>query len=507
MSEALQNRKSVMAIKKELSEATPVSPTSGSGDYIALQDGFSFEPSFDTLENAELTGSIGIAKPVLGLENPSASISHYVKHSGVEGQEPNFGLLFESALGGKEVNATEYDTIAGSLGGSETVQGLMKVDAGEGANFEVGQGLLIKSSQGYKIRNVEAISSDDLKLNFNIDHNPSSGTNLGKAVLYKPTNEGHPTFSAWVYRANGGAVEMMAGARVISCTVNASAGEFVNADFSLEGVEYYFNPLEIDASSKFIDFEDDGGVQVAQIAEGFYKDPHDLAAALQIAMDGESSNAISVKYDDVSGKYSLSSDGTTFDLLWNSGANSANSLGAKIGFDLSADDTGETSYLADSAIQLEAPQTPSYNPTSPIVAKSNEVLLGDFKDFGCIGAQSVVINMNSTKADLLDLCANSGKEGTLIVGREFTIDVVARLKQYDADKFKRFRQGLKTSFAYNVGEKAGGNWVAGKCINFYTPSATISSFALGDDNGVITLEMTLTCFVEDGKNEFFVNFL
>jgi hypothetical protein len=503
---ALQNRKSVMAIKKEVVESVPVSPTSGSNDYIPLQEGFSMEPSFDTLENAELTGSIGIAKPVLGLENPSASVSHYVKHSGVEGSEPNFGLLFEALLGAKDVNATEYDTIGGSIGGSSTVQGKVVVDTGEGANFQIGQGLLIKSSGGYKIRNVESISSDDLKLSFNIDHNPTSGTNLGKAVMYLPANENHPTFSTWLYRANGGAVEMMAGSRVISATINANAGEFVNADFSFEGVEYYFNPIEITASSKFIDF-DDGSVQVANVAEGFYKDPHDLAAALQIAMDSVSSDNITVSYSDSTGKFTIASDGASLELLWDSGANAANTIGEKIGFSIAADDTGVLTYTSDSAVILAAPQIPTYDPTSPLVAKANEVLLGDFNDYGCIGASSVTINASNTKADLLDLCAVSGKEGSLIAGREFSIDIVARLSQYDADKFKRFRQGLKTPFTYNCGEKLGGNWVAGKCINFYTPSATISSFALGDDNGVITLEMSLTCFVQDGLNEFFVNFL
>lgn len=495
-----------MAIKAEVTEALPVTPTSAGDDYVALQEGFSLESAFDTLTNDELTGSIGVAKPVLGLENPNASISHYVKHSGTEGVEPNFGLLFHSLMGDKDVNSTEYNTIAGSVGGSATVQGKVVVDAGEGANFQIGQGLLIKSSGGYEIRNVESIVSDDLKLNFNIDHNPALGTNLGKAVSYIPANSGHPTFSTWCYRANGGAVEMIAGTRVISCTVNANAGEFVNADFSMEGVEYYFNPIEITSSSRYLDFND-GSDKNAVVAVGHYKDPHDLAAAIQIAMDALSSDNITVSYSDTTGKFTIATDGASLSLEWNTGTNTANTIGSKIGFLVAADDTGALTYTSDSAITLSAPQTPAYDSTSPIVAKANEVLLGGFNDYGCIGASSVTINMNNTKADLLDLCATSGKEGSLIVSREFTIDIVARLSQYDADKFKRFRQGLNTPFAYNVGEKSGGNWVAGKCINFYTPSATISSFNLGDDNGIITLEMTLSCYVQSGANEFYINFL
>lgn len=503
---ALQNRKSVMAIKAEVTESVPVTPNSAANDYIPLQEGFEMTPAFDTLANAELTGSIGQAKPVLGFENPSSSISHYIKHSGVEGQEPNFGLLLESALGQKNVNATEYNTVAGSQGGSSTVRGKVVVDAGEGANFQYGQGLLIKSSGGYKIRNVHSISTDDLNLSFNINHNPVSGTNLGKAVMYFPANEGHPTFSTWLYRANGGAIEMMSGSRVTEMSIEANAGEFVNGNFTIEGVEYYFNPIEITASSKYLDFND-GGVKVAQVAEGFYKDPHDLASALQTAMDGVSSDTISVVFNDSTGKFTISTNGASLSLLWATGANAANSIGTKIGFLVASDDTAALTYTSDNELSYAAPQVPSYDLTSPIVGKANEVLFGDFDDYGCFGASNVTITLSNTKADLLSLCATSGKEGSLISGRELSIDVVARLEKHDADKFKRFRQGLQTSFTYNVGEKSGGNWVAGKCINFYVPTATISSFSLGDQDGVITLNMTLSAYVESGANEFFVNFL
>ena len=119
---ALQNRKTVMAIVKEVTENTPVQPSSATDDYIALQDGFSMEPAFTELTNEELTGSIGQAKSILGFEEPSASISHYMKHSGVEGQEPNFGLLIEALLGGVEVEATEYDTVGGSTAGTSTAR-------------------------------------------------------------------------------------------------------------------------------------------------------------------------------------------------------------------------------------------------------------------------------------------------------------------------------------------------------------------------------------------------
>ena len=53
---AFSTRNSVFAIVEE--SGSPISPSSGD-QFIALQEGFEVTASFETLENAELTGSIG----------------------------------------------------------------------------------------------------------------------------------------------------------------------------------------------------------------------------------------------------------------------------------------------------------------------------------------------------------------------------------------------------------------------------------------------------------------
>ena len=58
---AIQSRTSRLAVTVESTEGTPVSP-SASTEYVALQDDFSMDPSFDTLENAELKASLGRRK-------------------------------------------------------------------------------------------------------------------------------------------------------------------------------------------------------------------------------------------------------------------------------------------------------------------------------------------------------------------------------------------------------------------------------------------------------------
>ena len=80
---AEKNRASSLAIVREVTSGTPVAPTAGT-DFIALQEGFSLNPNFQTLENAEIRSSIGLSKLIQGLESPEGSFDHYLRHSGVD---------------------------------------------------------------------------------------------------------------------------------------------------------------------------------------------------------------------------------------------------------------------------------------------------------------------------------------------------------------------------------------------------------------------------------------
>lgn len=501
----LSNKKSVMAIVDESTEGTPAFPTTAN-EYTALQDGFDMEPAFNELDNAELTGSIGKAKTILGSEDPSASFSHYIRHSGVEGTEPDYGRLFHSLLGDKKVVTTERDVVSATAG-TETARATIDVDAGEGVEFERGQAVMIKDpTNGYSVRNVFSVTGDVLDMGQNVSVAPVAGVDLGKAVLYKPANDEHPTHSYLLYRANGGAVELLAGGRVTEGSIEASAGEFVNGSFSVGGVGYYFDPVEITATNKYLDFDDTSGELNAVIAEKTYKDPHELAAALETAMDDLTPDTITVKYLDASGKYQITTD-DGLQLLWATGVNSANSIGETIGFDVSTNDTGFTTYESDDAAVLSSPQTPNYDNAQPLVAKDNQIMIGDFSDIGCFEASSVTMSINGTKSDIPSICAPTGKAGSIISEREVEVEVAALLNKYDADKFKRFRKGDNIQFTYNFGEKSGGNWVPGKTVNTYMPTSTISSFKLEDADGLVQLSMTLKGYVDEGKGEFYINFL
>ena len=298
----------------------------------------------------------------------------------------------------------------------------------------------------------------------------------------------------------------MAGSRVTAFTASFAAGELINANYSLEGIEYFFNGMTASATDTKVDWTDDQGTAEATITAETYKDPHELASAISAAMNGQTSETITVAYSDTTGKYSFSATGAVFSMLWNTGANTANTLGDLVGFDVASDDTAALTYEADNAIDFStSPLTPTFDNADPVAAKSNELLIGDADDLVCIDASTVEVSMTTPKKDILSICAASGKSGSIVNGREVEISVTALLEKYDSDKFRRFRENVDTKVLYNYGTKSGGNWVPGKCGFVFGPTMTITAFNITDDDGLASLEMTLKCFVNSaGEGEIYM---
>lgn len=502
---AEKNKASSLAIVEEVTAGTPVAPTSGT-QFIALQEGFTLNPNFNTLENAEIRSSIGVSKLIQGLESPEGTFDHYLRHSGVEGQAPNYGLLLESLMGSSSANATERLTAGGSTVSTVNL-------AAGGGDFAKGKAILLKDgTNGYAIRPVDSVAVNALSLGFDLSAAPAAGLGAGKCVNYSPANEGHPTLTAWLYRGGGGALEVLSGMRMASAAISVAAGELVNASYSFQGTKYHFNPINITATDTFLDFTDDDGTFAASVATGLYRDPHELAQALEDALNATASTEVyTVVYQDADGKFKITSTSTVLSLLWNTGANTANTIGDKIGFLTAADDTGNSGavgYTSDNAQSWAPSLTPSYDSADPQAAKNNEVLIGDANDLACFCASSIDITVTNDIQDVNCVCAESGVQEKLISGRSIEINLVGVMERHDADKFQKFRSNTDVKFLYNFGSKSGGNWVAGTCCSIYVPSATISAHELGDDAGIVTMQISIRPYVPtDGSGEFFINFL
>ncbi len=506
---AVVTRETRVAVVEESSEGSLLAPSAATM-YVPVLPDFSLVPAFEELANDELRGSIGASKPIKGLENPEATVPFYCKNSGVVGTEPDGGSIFEAAFGSVDNNGTEHDTTAATAG-TALARATLTLDTGEGVEHPVGSAVLVKDlTNGYKIRNVRSVSGEVLTLAQNLNAAPANGTNTGRSISYAPADSGHKTLSVWDYRGNGGAVQAMAGGRVTSLELSAEAGQPLQWSATIGGLSFYWDPVLITSSDRYLDFNDGSSDYAAVIAAQYYASPHHLAAALQAAMTAaHPGGTYTVTYSDSTGKYTITKSAGTLNLEWNTGTNTANTVGDKIGFSVAADDTGSLSYTSDTAIVLSSPHTPSFANVDLLTAKYHEVLFGDFDDISCVCIQSITATIETPKTDVSCICAESGRQGSVVNARTASIEVVAYLDQYEADRFRKFKNNDEIVFTYNGGEKdSAGNWVAGKAVNLHARQATIQSIELADADGIVVMNMTIVPFVSsDGVDEIYLNFI
>lgn len=491
----ISTRASVLAIVPEVTEGLLVAPT-GSTVYTALQDDAKMAPNTETKQSAEILNSLAPAAPILGAEKPTFNFSHYMKASGTAGTAPDYNDLMKAFFGSEVVNSTERATVSSS---TTTV---INVGSGVGAtDFLRGTGMLIQDNvNGWRVRVVDSRTADALSLSFGLPVAPSSGVNLSKCVYWAPVNEGHQTLSIWHYLGNPGAIQAMAGARVTGFNIDATAGDLINAAFTLEGIGYYLNPILVTSSTKYIDFTDDDGTVAAILDERWYKSPKELAAAVTTAMQAKQTSKLATcTYSDSTGLYTIACTGTVFSILFNSGTNTANSAATKLGFTTASDKTSALTYTSPNALVVTSPYVPSLDVADPNIAKANEVMFGDQTDFACFEASKLTFDGTDVRSIFSSICADTGVSGSAITSRTGKLSLTAYLSKYDVNQYNRYQQGSTVRFQFTWGPKVGGKWVKGKTMFLYLPNLKISKFDIDQSDGTATLNLEADCFA-DGIN-------
>jgi len=486
-------RASLFAVTKETVPGEYKKPSIGK-EFLPIRPGneLAFEP--EMLESDELLNDIGASKGFIGKEAVSGSHVAYLRHSGVEGTEPQLGIMYESVLGSKYINATEKQTQA-----SSTVSVLKVAD---GTLHRVGEALLIKdASNGYSIRNIKAIVGNDLFLNFNLNVAPAAGVKLGKAVLYKPEAQGHPAFSTTKYLGNGYAIEASSGNTGTELSLTADANGLGEVNFSFEGVKYLYNAVIIDALNKSLKFTDDAGTFTVSVPEKVYSTPIDLAAALEASMNGASEEVHTVTYDNKEGKFTIASTSVVFSLLL-----TESTIGEVLGFDDSADLTGAVTYTSNNAQAYEATVVPEYDAADIIIIKGAELLVGTETDNMSLKAQSVTLKVSKEVEDVESIAAESGIEEKIPTKRVVEMNITTLLKKHDASLLDALLKNKGISAMLNAGPKVGGNFVAGKCFNAYLKNCTVTGCVPQGDS-FLQVEIALKGFVDTNSKDIYVNFV
>jgi hypothetical protein len=493
-------RANTLAITEELAPGDYIEPSIGS-EFVPLRPGneLTYEP--EQLENDELLNDIGASKTATGKEIVSGSHSAYLRHSGVEGQEPELGVLYESVMGTKNISLNERNTTSGSTAFQ------INVDTGEGSEFPMGKAVMVKNGSGFEIRNVDESDADALSLNFKLNNVPGAGINLGKAVTYIPAAQGHPTFSTTKYLGGGFAKEVSAGNTATEVSLTMDANGYGEVEFSFEGTKYFFNPIKIGPNNKFIDFEDDNGISFVSIAERIYKTPIEIADAVTSAFASATSEAIVCSFSSDSGKFSIStSTSSILSLLWDTGVNTLNSAGSTLGFLVDSDDDSSLSYVSDNEQNYSSPITPTYDNADPIIVKGAELFIGNENDNVCICAQTVAVTISKSVEDVDCICEESGIKEKIPTARSAEMTVTAVLKKHDVSLLDALLKNSKVQAMMNAGPKTGGNWVPGKCFNVYFQNATVSQYTTTGDS-FIQASITLKGYVTSTKKDVYLNFV
>lgn len=104
----------------------------------------------------------------------------------------------------------------------------------------------------------------------------------------------------------------------------------------------------IDATNDKLDFDEGSGELTATIPSATYTSTT-LAAELKTQLDAAGTDTYTVAFNVTTGLWTISSDGTALSLLWDTGTNTATSIGDSLGYDTASDDTGSLSYGSASA--------------------------------------------------------------------------------------------------------------------------------------------------------------
>jgi hypothetical protein len=376
------------------------------------------------------------------------------------------------------------------------------------AGYPRGMPMLIKNAV-YEIRPSDGNpSGQNVTMGMDLLNAPGAGLGVGQPIAYIPVNSGHPTLSLWLLVANGGAVEAEAGALINQMDLTVDVGNPLNMAFQAASKLFFLNPVIIDATCNKLDFTDGAGTAAVTLTNKAYRTPIELAVAIQDALNAASADDWVVTYNSrgaKAGKFTIASNGVTTSLLWNSGGNTAVSIGTKLGYSLLADDTGAHTYDSDVVQVLADTFTPSLDDADPLVAKDMEVLIGDSDSYVSACIQTMSISVGLEISDVKCISAISGVDQKVVKKRTCSIEGTITLEPYDVEFFDSFINNKTKKFLFNFGPKVGGNWVPGKCGMVYSPTATISAVKIGDADGTAIYSITIKPFVDNtGQPEIYL---
>lgn len=489
-------RASVFAVKEESTSGDLILPTAGT-EFVPLRPGFTMAPTLEELSSDEMVNDIGMTKSYIGLETVEGTHPAYFKSKGSAGF-PNWEIILRSSLGAKNQRTSTDTVVVGS-----TVTAIKVADA---SLYAVGQAVMING----EIRNITALNTttDILTMNFAFT-TVNTGDTIQKCYCVLPAASGHPSYSAVVYRASGAAIEAAAGCLSKQVTMTMEAGKQAEINFNFEGTKYFYNPIEITATNKYLDIEDFAtNVVAATLTEKIYRSPDELAAEITTKAAAATGEAVTCTFSSSTGKFTIANGAGTFKLLWNTGANTANSVGTTLGFLVAADDTGAATYTSDSAITYPVPYTPSYDSVDNVIIKGAELFIGSSTDNFCRKTDTVTVTIDTPVTNASSICSETGVLEKLILSREVTLSCSILLEKHEVALFTKFINSSTTQAMVNFGPTSNNLYTVGKSINVCIGNFVITGHKVSGDE-ILRIDIEGKGFISSTTDlkDIYVNFV
>ena len=218
-----------IAVKEEVTEGTYIAPAAA--DFVeAKSDNVSINQTQELLEQSLLGSGLTKKKSQLGLTAVEASLTAMLKASGTEGADPEWGILCESALGGKRSSAT----LTSDSSGENTTTDIHLPDTSSIKKHDI---VMAKVAGDYHISPVASVDSDKIVLEIANDTAFPDSVQIAAFTTYTPANSGHPSFSVTKY-VEDAVKETAWGCKTKTLSVsNFITGQNAEIAFTAEGLD------------------------------------------------------------------------------------------------------------------------------------------------------------------------------------------------------------------------------------------------------------------------------
>lgn len=120
--------------------------------------------------------------------------------------------------------------------------------------------------------------------------------------------------------------------------------------------------------------------------------------------------------------------------------------------------------------------------------------------------ESMSMNVENTKTDLLSACSPSGKIGSRFTQFLTTMEINPYMEDDDIERFKKFDvNGDVSVFGYAFLPKADGS--IGGVVAFWMPQAKITAIPSGEVEGIVTDAISLKGYRKEGNDTLFLSFI